>query len=129
MSSSATKEKPTLAAALNDDQGTAGDEDAPEGQDAEKGKLFEVPRVQITLDESDPTVIKLAFSGNIELDRNVASDAKFYNTLKAGNDITLSVDAFVAGPKNTHRRDSEGNVDAVVQTKSLIVHSLNDIAA
>jgi hypothetical protein len=36
------------------------------------------------------------------------------------------IDAFVAGPKNTHRRDSDGNVDAVVQTKSLVVHSVED---
>jgi hypothetical protein len=97
--------------------------DAAEGQDAEKGKLFEVPRVAVTIDEADPGVLKLAFSGSIELDRSKPDDVAFYNSLIAGRDAALAISAFVAGPKNSHRRDPEGNVDAVVQTKSLIVHS------
>jgi hypothetical protein len=95
-----------------------------EGQDAEKGKLFEVPRVAITIDEADPGIIKISFSGSIELDRTKADDVSFYNQLKPGQNVDLNVQAFVAGPKNTHRRDSDGNVDAVVQTKSLVVHSI-----
>lgn len=97
----------------------------PDGQDAAKGKLFEVPRVAVTLDEADPGVIKLAFSGSIELDRAKADDVSFYNGLKPGANIDLQVQAFVAGPRNTHRRDSDGNVDAVVQTKSIVVHSVD----
>ena len=96
-----------------------------DGQDAEKGKLFEVPRVAVTIDEADPGVLKLAFSGSIELDRANADDVAFYNSLKAGRDADLSVSVFCAGPKNSHHRDAEGNVDAVVQTKSLIVHSID----
>lgn len=95
------------------------------GQDAEKGKLFEVPRVAIAVDETDPTVIKLAFSGGIDLDRTNASDVELYNSLRAGHSTSLSIEAHVAGAKTAHRRDSEGDVDAVVQTKSLIVHSLD----
>ncbi len=103
----------------------AGTDDGIEtGEDPDNGKLFEVPRVAVTIDEADPGVIKLAFSGSIELNRADPSDVAFYNSLKAGTDTDLNVQAFVAGPKNAHRRDSEGNVDAVVQTKSLIVHSL-----
>jgi hypothetical protein len=98
-----------------------------EGTDPDTGKLFEVPRVQVEIDPSDPTVIKLRFSGGIELERGVASDVAFYNGLVAGKNVTLTVECFVAGPKNTHRRDSEGNVDAVVQTKSLIVHSVEGL--
>lgn len=97
------------------------------GEDAEKGKLFEVPRVKVVVDEADPNVIKLAFSGSIELDRGKADDVSFYNGLNAGKNVELTIEAFVAGPKNSHRRDSEGNVDSVVQTKSLVVHSLLDI--
>lgn len=91
------------------------------GEDAEKGKLFEVPRVAIVVDEADPTVIKLAFAGSVELERGNREQADFYNRLKAGKTVELEVSAFVAGPKNTHRRDAEGNVDAVVQTKSILV--------
>lgn len=90
-----------------------------------EGKLFEVPRVGVLIDETDPTVLKLSFSGGIELERAAASDVELYNKLKAGRSITLTIEAHVAGAKTTHRRDSEGDVDAVVQTKSLIVHSID----
>lgn len=102
-----------------------GTERQAEGQDADKGKLFEVPRVAIALDDTDPTVLKLSFSGGIELDRTNAADVELYNRLTAGKNVALEVEAHVAGAKTTHRRDSEGDVDAVVQTKSLIVHSID----
>lgn len=95
-----------------------------EGQDPEKGKLFEVPRVGIVQDTTDPTLIKLAFAGSIELDRTNKSDMDFYNGLAAGKNHELQVTVFVPGAKNTHRRDAEGDVQAVLQTKSLIVHSV-----
>jgi hypothetical protein len=91
------------------------------GEDAEEGKLFEVPRVAITIDESDPTVIKLAFSGSIDLERADGKQVEFYNGLVAGTYRDLKITCAIAGQKNTHRRDSEGNVDAVVQTKSLTI--------
>lgn len=97
----------------------------PTGEDPDKGKLFEVPRVLVIVDDADPTVLKLSFSGGIDLDRTIASDVEIYNRLVAGRSISLSVEAHVAGAKTTHRRDSEGDVDAVVQTKSLIVHSID----
>jgi hypothetical protein len=96
------------------------------GPDADTGKLFEVPRVAVTIDDTDPTIIKLSFSGSIELERGIASDVDLYNRLKHGRDTSLQITAHVAGAKTTHRRDSDGNVDAVVQTKSLIIHSIDD---
>lgn len=104
-------------------------QDAQTGPDPDAGKLFDVPRVGVIIDETDPTVIKLSFSGGIELNRANASDVKFFNTLNAGQSVNLEVEAHVAGAKTTHRRDSEGNVDAVVTSKSLIVHSLDGIEA
>jgi hypothetical protein len=98
------------------------------GPDPDKGKLFEVPRVAVVVDETDPNVIKLAFSGSIELDRGDASDVAFYNRLKAGTNVDLDLGLFVAGPKKSHRRDPDGNVQAIVETKSLIVHSINDLS-
>jgi hypothetical protein len=94
---------------------------APAGQDPEAGKLFDVPRVKIVVDKADPSVLKVAFSGQIELERGVASEVDFYNRLRAGKGADLQVHVHVAGAKRTHRRDSEGNVDAVLETKSLIV--------
>jgi hypothetical protein len=91
------------------------------GEDADAGKLFEVPRVKVIVDESDPNVIKLAFSGSVELDREFAQQVEFFNGLKAGQSTELIVTVHVAGATQRHRRDSEGIVDAVVQTKSLVV--------
>lgn len=94
------------------------------GPDAETGQLFDVPRPKVTVDDSDPTVIKLAFSGGIELDRSIPADVQFYNRLTAGKTVSLELDAHVAGAKTIHRRDSNGDVDAIVQTKSLTIHSI-----
>jgi hypothetical protein len=106
------------------DQTAAAIDGTASGPDAEKGKLFEVPRVLIVADDADPTVLKLAFSGSIELDR--AKDADLFNRIKAGKNVALEIQAFVkAGPTITHRRDSEGNVDAIVAQKSLLVHSVD----
>jgi hypothetical protein len=104
--------------------------DAPpiEGTDPETGKLFDLPRVKVELDPADPTVIKLAFSGSIELERGKPDDMAFFNGLVAGRNVSLQVEAFVkSGPANVHRRDSDGNVDAVVASKSLIVHSVENV--
>ena len=65
--------------------------------------------------------VELAFSGSIELDRVNKEQVEFYNALRAGKPSSLEVSVHVAGAKTSHRRDSDGNVDAVVQTKSLIV--------
>lgn len=94
-------------------------------QDVPEGKLFEVPRVAVVIDDTDPTVLKLAFSGSIDLERGQSRDVDLYNSLKAGKPFTLQVEGHVGTTKTTHRRDSEGDVDAVVQTKSLIIHSLD----
>ena len=96
-------------------------EGTSQGEDAEKGKMFDVPRVGIVIDESDPTVIKLAFSGSVELDRTNGKEVTFYNDLAAGSPTELVITAHVAGAQMRHRRDSEGDVDSVVQTKSLVV--------
>lgn len=99
---------------------------ATDGQpDPDTGKLFEVPRAKVTLDESDPHILKVSFGGALELDRTVADDVAYFNTLKAGETVPMTIAVHVAGSKKTHRRDSEGDVDAIVETKSLIVHSID----
>lgn len=102
---------------------TGVDPTATYGQpDPDSGKLFEVPRVRITFDDTDPTVLKLAFSGSIELDRSDPDQAKTFNQLTAGNVADLHLTGYVkSGPNNTHRRDSDGNVDAIVASKSVVI--------
>lgn len=91
----------------------------PKGQDADKGKLFDVPKV--VLDTTQPTALRLAFSGSIPIGFDEREWVEFYNQLASGKRATLTVTVHVAGTKTSHRRDNEGHVDAVVQTKSLIV--------
>jgi hypothetical protein len=94
---------------------------AVEDQSPGDGRLFEVPRIAVVLDEADPSVLKLAFSGSLELDRTNAQQVKYYNGLRAGEEAELVVTCHVAGSRKRHRRDSEGYVDAIVETKSLVV--------
>jgi len=89
--------------------------------DPDSGKLFEVPRVKVILDESDPNVLKLAFSGSYELDRDDKAQVEAYNRLRHGQEATLNIDVHVAGATKKHRRDSEGDVDAIVESKALVV--------
>jgi hypothetical protein len=96
-------------------------EGATSGPDPDRGRLFDVPRVSVLTDEADPTVLKLAFSGSIELDRSNAEQVAFYNALIHGETTEVAVAVFIAGAKKTHRRDAEGEVDAIVETKSVVV--------
>lgn len=95
------------------------------GEDVDVGKLFDVPRVKVVVDRSDPTVLKLAWSGSIELDRANAAQVGFYNDLVAGKSVELVAIVHVAGSRKVHRRDSEGDVDAIVETKSLVVSDVH----
>jgi hypothetical protein len=99
--------------------------EAPTGADEkdQTGKLFEMPAIEV--DEANPTAITIAFSGQITLDRSQKSDAALYNKLKHGKVFDLQVAGLVKGSKKTHRRDSEGNVDAIVETKSLVIDSID----
>lgn len=103
----------------------AGFAETPSGVDPEPdpdtGKLFDVPRVNVIVDDTDPTLLKLAFNGSVEIERGDKEWVDFYNTLRHGRSSDLTVTVHVAGTKKTHRRDSEGDVDAIVETKSLTV--------
>lgn len=90
--------------------------------DPDTGQLVTLPRVAITIDDTDPTVLKVSFSGSIELERSDPDQTKKFNTLTAGNVADLHVVAYVkSGPTNVHRRDSDGNVDAIVASKSIVI--------
>jgi hypothetical protein len=90
-----------------------------------KGKLIEVPRVAVVVDESDPNILKLAFTGGVDGERGDHDWVSFFNSLTEGKNHDIAISVFVKGSKKTHRRDSDGNVDAVVQTKTLLVHSID----
>ena len=101
---------------------TGQQEDEAEGKlTPDSPRLFEMPAIEI--DESNPTQITLAFSGSVTLDRSQKSDAELYNRLKHGKVFDLNVSGLVKGSRKTHRRDNEGNVDAIAETKTLVVSS------
>jgi hypothetical protein len=78
-------------------------------------KLFEVPRIEVEPDASDPDVLRLAFSGTVVVDRAKADDVAFYNSLAAGAVGKLTVIVYGAGAQNRHK-------DGVVtQTKAIVV--------
>lgn len=89
--------------------------------DPDTGRLFDVPRVKVLVDNSDPDTIKLAFGGTIELDRSNAQQVQFYNDLRAGHSQEVVVGVQIAGARMRHKRDDEGDVSEVVQTKTLVV--------
>lgn len=91
-------------------------DDKPE-EETTATKLFELRA--ITIDETQPNILKLSFGGSIELTRTEAEWVDFFNKLADGKVATLKLGVFVAGSKKTYRRDGEGNVDAIVQTKSV----------
>ena len=97
---------------------------APPG--AEEQEPQEEPRRLFEIKEysTRPSTIRIAISGAIELDLNRKEDVDFYNTLEPGKLVTREATFFVASTKTTHRRDSDGNVDAVPQIKSLVVDGL-----
>lgn len=95
---------------------------ADEADQHQDERLFEMPAV--TIDESNPTQITLAFSGTITLDRSQTDDVALYNRLASGKLFDLNVSGFVKGANTVHRRDTEGNIDAVAQTKSLVIDSI-----
>jgi len=89
--------------------------------DADKGQLFDIPRPTVAIDDSDPNVLKVVFSGGTEISRGDKEWVDWYNALRAGKDAELRIGVYVAGATRTHRRDKDGNVDATVETKSITV--------
>jgi hypothetical protein len=89
--------------------------------DPDTGQLLKMPRVPVVIDDSDPNVLKLAFSGGVEIDRGDKELIDFYNALRAGRTAEIEVSVFVAGTTKTQRRDKDGNVDSIVETKSVTI--------
>jgi hypothetical protein len=89
---------------------------AGEQEKAQPLRLFDIKQEPVR-----PTKLTVNVSGQIELDMSKKSDVEFWNSLKPGATISLPADFFVASEKTTHRRDSDGNVDAVPRSKSIKV--------
>lgn len=68
--------------------------------------------------------ISLKFSGEVFLDRSDASDVAVYNALRLGKDVQLLVEAKTSSTAAKGATDRDGDLDVVVGTKGLKIHSL-----
>lgn len=68
--------------------------------------------------------ISLKFSGEVFLDRSEPSDVAVYNALRLGRDVRLLIEAKCSKTGASGATDRDGNLDVVVGTKGLKVHSL-----
>jgi hypothetical protein len=93
-------------------------------EDADRGLLFELPREPIVIDESDPGIVRISFSGTYEYDRTNAEQIGFYNRLRAGREQQLVVVVHVSGARKEHKLDGEGYPSEIVETKRLVVREV-----
>lgn len=69
--------------------------------------------------------ISLKFSGEVFLNRSDPSDVAVYNALRLGRDVGLLIDAKCGSTMAKGATDREGDLDVVVGTKGLKVHSIS----
>jgi hypothetical protein len=100
------------------------------GETGPKGELFdpsEYDREDLAIPKVDGQSIdriSVKFAGEIFLDRSSPSDVKVYNDLRLGKDVQLLVEAKCSSTAAKGATDREGDLDVVVATKGLKVHSL-----
>jgi len=94
---------------------------------ADAGELFDTEPFQLPIPKLDGQVadrLVLSFGGSVELDRLVNTDLEFAEQLRLGQNVTLTIQASVAGKGFTHttRADEEEQVGYAVKLR---VHSVD----
>lgn len=69
--------------------------------------------------------ISLKFSGEVFLNRSDPSDVAVYNELRLGRDVGLLIEAKCSSTAGKGATDRDGDLDVVVGTKGLKVHSIS----
>lgn len=96
-------------------QTTAFDRSAYERED------LQIPKV----DDQAIDRIEIKFTGSIFLDRSDPSDVAVYNALSFKRDVSLLVEAKCSNVAAKGATDRDGDLDVVVGSKTLKVHSLS----
>lgn len=109
----------TAASALNENDDHDNDGALFDRSQYEKEGL-QIPKIDgQTIDR-----IKVAFTGEVMLDRSEVSDVAVFNALTLGKDVTLTIEAKCSGTGAAGATDRDGDLDVVVGAKKLKVHSL-----
>lgn len=121
-----------LAAAVDTSSEVAKEEEAtPDPAPGEQAAAFD-PSAYDREDLQIPKIdgqsidrISIKFSGEIFLDRSEPSDVAVYNALRLGKDVGLLIEAKCSSTAAKGATDRDGDLDVVVGTKGLKVHSLS----
>jgi hypothetical protein len=121
---------PTLAAAATDTVAKTEDDDPlvdPGGQTAIIDRTqYEREDLQIPkIDDQTVDRIEIKFTGSIFLDRSDVSDVAVYNELRFQRDVSLLIEAKCSNVAAKGATDRDGDLDVVVGSKTLKVHSLS----
>lgn len=114
-SSDVTKEEETTPDPEPGEQAAAFDPSAYDRED------LQIPKV----DGQSIDRISLKFSGEVFLDRSEPSDVAVYNAFRLGKDVSLLIEAKCSSTAAKGATDRDGDLDVVVGTKGLKVHSLS----
>ncbi len=82
---------------------------------------LQIPKV----DNQSIDRIEIKFTGSIFLDRSDVSDVAVYNELRFQRDVSLMVEAKCSNVAAKGATDRDGDLDVVVGSKTLKVHSLS----
>lgn len=114
-----------------DDGDQGGDvKDPPEAKPGEQAAAFDpsqYDREDLQIPKIDGQTIdriSIKWSGEVFLDRSDPSDVAVYNALRLGKDVSLLIEAKCSQTAAKGATDRDGDLDVVVGTKGLKVHSL-----
>ena len=115
----------TLAAMADDDPDApleeAGGQTAIIDRSAYEREDLQIPKIDgNTIDR-----ISIKFSGEVFLNRSDPSDVGVYNELRLGRDVALLIEAKCSSTAGKGATDRDGDLDVVVGTKGLKIHSLS----
>lgn len=123
---STTKLRPPTAETKDVEDGASDVEKQEEAQTTAFDRS-QYDREDLRIDKIDGQTIdriSIKFAGEVFLDRSDPSDVAVYNALRLGKDVGLLIEAKCSSTGAKGATDRDGDLDVVVGTKGIKVHSL-----